>query len=125
MPNSSLAILCLVASLGGCAATTGGAVSPRLVGEAGPLTIEVEGGGSVELVASEVACGAAVGDDRCDVDWERVADPVLVAHAEPGWRFDHWEAPRPAASAPSFSDPRRPRLYRAVFRHAVRETAKR
>ncbi|MBK7579739.1 MAG: hypothetical protein IPI67_05960 [Myxococcales bacterium] len=111
-----------VAVTAGCATTTSQAPETRMVASGQQLWVEVEGGGAVDLGPSEERCDAIA---RCQLRWDRVAEPVLVAEAKPGWRFDHWEAPGAAAESPSFGDPSQPRLYRAVFRRSVKEIAAR
>jgi len=91
-----------------------------MVASGSRLVVEVEGGGAVDLGPSRDACEASA---PCELRWDRVADPVLVAEARPGWRFDHWEAPNAIAANPSFSDPDQPRVYRAVFRRSEGQVA--
>jgi len=118
MTRLTLALLgTLMALTAGCATTTPRVAEPRLVASDSRLVLEVEGEGTVELGGS--ACSEA----RCQLEWEKVADPVLTAEAAPGWRFERWEAPAGAPS--SLDDPSQPRVYRAVFRRAEREVARR
>lgn len=119
MKTLTLAVLGALMALGtGCAANTAPAQSARMVASASRLVVEVEGKGTVDLDAVGGECGS-----RCRIDWDKIADPVLVAEAAPGWRFDHWDAPGEQRS--ELSDPRAPRTYRAVFRKLGADTAKR
>lgn len=117
---SHRSVLTLVATLtaltAGCAGTRAQAPETRMVASASRLVVEVDGKGTVDL--GSTACAEA----RCAVEWDKVADPVLVADAAPGWRFERWEAP---AQADSMADPTQPRVYRAVFRRLGTEVAKR
>jgi hypothetical protein len=111
-----------VALTAGCASTATQTPQPRMVASGTRLVVEVEGGGSVDLGPSENKCEASA---PCTLAWDRVAEPVLVAEARPGWRFDHWEEPGASADSPSFTDPDQPHVYRAVFRRGPTQVAKR
>lgn len=118
-PRKVLAAFATLFSLSAGCATTQTASDARMVASATRLVVEVEGSGNVAVGAGASECAEA----RCEVAWEHVADPVLVAQAAPGWRFDHWEAPSTPSEA--LRDPTQPRVYRAVFRRAGTEIAKR
>lgn len=113
--HSVLAALAVLSSLAaGCATTGAQAPESRLVGGASSMVVEVEGQGTVDVSGTQC-------QGRCQIDWDKVAEPVLVADAAPGWRFDHWDA---SATDP-MSDPSKPRVYRAVFRSTGTQIAKR
>jgi hypothetical protein len=124
MTKALLVLVVSVLGLGSVAcAATPEPVTPRMVASGQHLVIEVQGKGSVEVGPG--SCNDTPTTTRCEVDWTRVSDPVLVAQAAPGWRFDRWESPSERVSGPSFDDPNARRTYRAVFVEAAPTSARR
>ena len=111
-------LVLLLAHVAGCAQSAS-QTPTRVVASGQRLVVEVSGDGAVVVGPEQTSCGRA----RCEIEWDRVADPVLVAQAAPGWKLDHWEIAGEEPLNPTFTDPSGRRTYRAVFVPEPRTTA--